>query len=73
MNIFRKYSHDLTFCHHAPQIMGMIFTGDLFPIKGCYCVVNVQIGKRGTVTVAANFSPEADVQKLREAMKGAGE
>lgn len=30
------------------------------------------IGNRGTVTEAANFNPEADVQKLREAMKGAG-
>lgn len=33
----------------------------------------VQIGNRGTVTEAAGFSPEADVGKLREAMKGAGE
>lgn len=32
-----------------------------------------QIGTRGTVTEAAGFNPEADVQKLREAMKGAGE
>lgn len=32
-----------------------------------------QIGSRGTVTEAAGFNPEADVQKLREAMKGAGE
>uniref|UniRef100_H3CUM2 Annexin n=1 Tax=Tetraodon nigroviridis TaxID=99883 RepID=H3CUM2_TETNG len=30
------------------------------------------IGTRGTVTEAAGFNPEADVQKLREAMKGAG-
>ncbi|KAM9793853.1 annexin A4 [Syngnathus typhle] len=30
------------------------------------------IGKRGTVTEAAGFDPEADAQKLREAMKGAG-
>ncbi|TKS84514.1 Annexin A4 [Collichthys lucidus] len=30
------------------------------------------IGNRGTVTEAAGFSAEADVQKLREAMKGAG-
>uniref|UniRef100_A0A669CL51 Annexin n=1 Tax=Oreochromis niloticus TaxID=8128 RepID=A0A669CL51_ORENI len=31
-----------------------------------------QIGNRGTVTEAANFNPDADAQKLREAMKGAG-
>uniref|UniRef100_A0A3B4ZDH6 Annexin n=1 Tax=Stegastes partitus TaxID=144197 RepID=A0A3B4ZDH6_9TELE len=31
-----------------------------------------QIGNRGTVTEAAGFNAEADVQKLREAMKGAG-
>ncbi|XP_058474115.1 annexin A4 [Solea solea] len=30
------------------------------------------IGKRGTVTEASGFDPEADVQKLREAMKGVG-
>uniref|UniRef100_A0A669B4E4 Annexin n=1 Tax=Oreochromis niloticus TaxID=8128 RepID=A0A669B4E4_ORENI len=30
------------------------------------------IGNRGTVTEAANFNPDADAQKLREAMKGAG-
>uniref|UniRef100_A0AAQ4NV88 Annexin n=1 Tax=Gasterosteus aculeatus aculeatus TaxID=481459 RepID=A0AAQ4NV88_GASAC len=30
------------------------------------------IGKRGTVTEAAGFNAEEDVQKLREAMKGAG-
>ncbi|XP_073334145.1 annexin A4 [Pagrus major] len=30
------------------------------------------IGNRGTVTEAAGFDPEADAQKLREAMKGAG-
>ncbi|XP_061886945.1 annexin A4 [Entelurus aequoreus] len=30
------------------------------------------IGKRGTVTEASGFDPEADVQKLRGAMKGAG-
>ncbi|XP_037122535.1 annexin A4 [Syngnathus acus] len=30
------------------------------------------IGKRGTVTEAAGFDPEADAQKLRGAMKGAG-
>ncbi|KAK9532621.1 hypothetical protein VZT92_009996 [Zoarces viviparus] len=30
------------------------------------------IGKRGTVTEAAGFNAEADVQSLREAMKGAG-
>ncbi|XP_003965534.1 annexin A4 [Takifugu rubripes] len=30
------------------------------------------IGTRGTVTEAAGFNPEADVQKLRDAMKGAG-
>lgn len=36
-------------------------------------LVYVQIGTRGTVTEAAGFNPEADVQKLREAMKGAGE
>ncbi|XP_070706838.1 annexin A4 [Pempheris klunzingeri] len=29
-------------------------------------------GNRGTVTEAAGFDPEADVQKLRDAMKGAG-
>lgn len=32
-----------------------------------------QIGNRGTVTEAAGFDPEADAQKLRDAMKGAGE
>lgn len=32
-----------------------------------------QIGNRGTVTEAAGFNAEADTQKLREAMKGAGE
>uniref|UniRef100_A0A3Q4M5H0 Annexin n=1 Tax=Neolamprologus brichardi TaxID=32507 RepID=A0A3Q4M5H0_NEOBR len=31
-----------------------------------------QIGNRGTVTEAANFNPDADAQKLRESMKGAG-
>uniref|UniRef100_A0A671WFQ9 Annexin n=1 Tax=Sparus aurata TaxID=8175 RepID=A0A671WFQ9_SPAAU len=31
-----------------------------------------QIGNRGTVTEAAGFDPEADAQKLRDAMKGAG-
>uniref|UniRef100_A0A7N6C184 Annexin n=1 Tax=Anabas testudineus TaxID=64144 RepID=A0A7N6C184_ANATE len=31
-----------------------------------------QIGNRGTVTEAAGFNAEADTQKLREAMKGAG-
>lgn len=36
-------------------------------------LVYVQIGTRGTVTEAAGFNPEADVQKLRDAMKGAGE
>ncbi|XP_057675190.1 annexin A4 [Corythoichthys intestinalis] len=30
------------------------------------------IGNRGTVTEAPGFDPEADMQKLREAMKGAG-
>lgn len=30
------------------------------------------IGNRGTVTEAPNFNPDADAQKLREAMKGAG-
>uniref|UniRef100_A0A3B4FSG9 Annexin n=3 Tax=Haplochromini TaxID=319058 RepID=A0A3B4FSG9_9CICH len=30
------------------------------------------IGNRGTVTEAANFNPDADAQKLRESMKGAG-
>ncbi|XP_061731821.1 annexin A4 isoform X1 [Nerophis ophidion] len=30
------------------------------------------IGNRGTVTEASGFDPEADVQKLRGAMKGAG-
>ncbi|KAM3874299.1 annexin A4 [Diretmus argenteus] len=30
------------------------------------------IGKRGSVTEAAGFNPEDDVQKLREAMKGIG-
>ncbi|XP_077352919.1 annexin A4 [Festucalex cinctus] len=30
------------------------------------------IGKRGTVTEASGFDPEADAQRLREAMKGAG-
>ncbi|XP_061656629.1 annexin A4 [Syngnathoides biaculeatus] len=30
------------------------------------------IGNRGTVTEAPGFDPEADAQKLREAMKGAG-
>uniref|UniRef100_A0A671WET7 Annexin n=1 Tax=Sparus aurata TaxID=8175 RepID=A0A671WET7_SPAAU len=30
------------------------------------------IGNRGTVTEAAGFDPEADAQKLRDAMKGAG-
>ncbi|GLD55280.1 annexin A4 isoform X1 [Lates japonicus] len=30
------------------------------------------IGNRGTVTEAAGFDPEADVQRLRGAMKGAG-
>uniref|UniRef100_A0A3B4V166 Annexin n=1 Tax=Seriola dumerili TaxID=41447 RepID=A0A3B4V166_SERDU len=31
-----------------------------------------QIGNRGTVTEAAGFDPEADAQRLRGAMKGAG-
>uniref|UniRef100_A0A3Q3G7Q6 Annexin n=1 Tax=Labrus bergylta TaxID=56723 RepID=A0A3Q3G7Q6_9LABR len=31
-----------------------------------------QIGKRGTVTEAAGFDPEADAQRLRGAMKGTG-
>uniref|UniRef100_A0A3Q3WNN4 Annexin n=1 Tax=Mola mola TaxID=94237 RepID=A0A3Q3WNN4_MOLML len=35
-------------------------------------VIYEQIGKRGTVTEAAGFVPEADVKRLREAMKGAG-
>lgn len=30
------------------------------------------LGNRGTVTEAAGFDPEADVKRLREAMKGAG-
>ncbi|XP_077399192.1 annexin A4 [Vanacampus margaritifer] len=30
------------------------------------------IGNRGTVTEASGFDPEADAQRLREAMKGAG-
>uniref|UniRef100_H2T918 Annexin n=1 Tax=Takifugu rubripes TaxID=31033 RepID=H2T918_TAKRU len=33
---------------------------------------STSIGTRGTVTEAAGFNPEADVQKLRDAMKGAG-
>lgn len=33
----------------------------------------VQIGNRGTVTEASGFNPDDDAQKLREAMKGAGE
>lgn len=32
-----------------------------------------QIGNRGTVTEAAGFDAEADVQRLRGAMKGTGE
>uniref|UniRef100_A0A8C9TJ93 Annexin n=1 Tax=Scleropages formosus TaxID=113540 RepID=A0A8C9TJ93_SCLFO len=31
-----------------------------------------QMGTRGTVTAASGFNPEADAQKLRAAMKGAG-
>lgn len=33
----------------------------------------MQIGNRGTVTEASGFNPDDDAQKLREAMKGAGE
>lgn len=36
-------------------------------------IIYDQTGNRGTVTEMAGFDPEADVQKLREAMKGAGE
>lgn len=36
-------------------------------------MIVAQIGSRGTVTEAAGFNAEADVQKLRDAMKGAGE
>uniref|UniRef100_A0A8C4E9A3 Annexin n=1 Tax=Dicentrarchus labrax TaxID=13489 RepID=A0A8C4E9A3_DICLA len=36
------------------------------------CLIYDQIGNRGTVTEAAGFDPEADVQRLRGAMKGAG-
>lgn len=36
-------------------------------------VISGQMGQRGTVTEAAGFDPEADVKRLREAMKGAGE
>lgn len=32
-----------------------------------------QIGNRGTVTEAAGFDADADAQRLRGAMKGAGE
>lgn len=32
-----------------------------------------QIGNRGTVKEAAGFNADADAQKLRDAMKGAGE
>lgn len=46
----------------------------LFPLKnGCNVIIYEQIGNRGTVTEAAGFDPDADVQSLREAMKGAGE
>lgn len=35
-------------------------------------IIYDQIGNRGTVTEAAGFNANADAQKLRDAMKGAG-
>lgn len=46
-----------------------------FILSKTYCkyVLYEQIGNRGAVKEAAGFNADADAQKLRDAMKGAGE
>ncbi|KAL2099978.1 hypothetical protein ACEWY4_004372 [Coilia grayii] len=44
----------------------------IFVTKHLQHTTMAALGSRGTVTEASNFKPEADVEKLKSAMKGAG-